>query len=141
MGLEHDMRCDARRSMLYTRSIIHRSAARRAAQRSMADYYRRWDEACREGGVLDEEEEHRDIRERAGAYAGVEDGPVHDSFTFEQDKAGRYCARSYASAAEKNRHEALVARVTEADIAPGGREAEKAAKRFKESARAEKKWA
>ena len=116
------------------RSLQTRATEMAAAPiRSVTDY-RFWDEACRDGGLIDEEEERRDIFERSGAYAGVENGPAHDSFTFGQDEAGKCWSLSYASPDAKRRHEALVEKAKEADVAPGGREAENAVKRLKKNA-------
>ena len=102
--------------------------------RSVTDYYSVWDVACRDGGLIDQEEERRDISERSGAYTGLENGPAHDSFTFGQDEAGKCWSLSYASPDAKRRHEALVEKAKEADVAPGGREAENAVKRLKKNA-------
>ena len=104
-------------------------------RRSVTDYMF-WEEATRDGGIIDEEEERRDILERSGAYAGVDNGPAHDSFTYGQDEAGKCWSLSYASPTAKRRHEALVEKAKEADLAPGGREAQNAVKRLKKNAEA-----
>ena len=98
---------------------------------SLAEYYNKWDEAARDDGPLDQEEEHRDILHRSGAYAGLQNGPALDSFTFAQDESGKFWSLSSSSPSAVAHYDSLVERASAADIKPGGREVNEVAKHFK----------
>ena len=107
------------------------------AQLSLADQYKEWEVAAREGGYLDAQNERLDICARRGKYAGLDEGPPRDSFTLVQDAGGTTYSISYASSDSQAQHAELVENANVVDFEPDGREAERAAKRFKKNAAAQ----
>ena len=100
----------------------------------MATNYAKWAKMGRDGGALDEMEEALDIAARRGKWNAVDVQAAHDTFTFVPDQSGATWAVSYASPESLDEVRKRAEKRLEVDLAPGGREMKRAAKRFKANA-------
>ena len=100
----------------------------------MATNYAKWEKMGRDGGALDEMEEALDIAARRGKWNAVDVQAAHDTFTFVPDQSGATWAVSYASPESLDEVRKRAEKRLEVDLAPGGREMKRAAKRFKANA-------